>query len=94
VWKIERPDAEKMFKMLRKVNRLSSSKAARTFGEYAAFVAKALRIKLALREIDHSTPRLSYNYNEYVRVKNSEVANVIDKIVDEIRSSAVKSARA
>lgn len=94
VWKIERADAEKMFKLLRKVNRLRSSKSARTFGEYVAFVAKALKIKLALREIDHSTPRLSYNYNEYVHVKNSEVANVIDKIVDEIRSSAVKSARA
>jgi hypothetical protein len=94
VWKIERADAEKMFKMLRKVNRLSSSKSARTFGEYVAFVAKALKIKLALREIDHSTPRLSYNFNEYVHVKNSEVANVIDEIVDEIRCSAVKSARA
>ena len=94
VWKIERTDAEKMFKMLRKVNRLSSSKSARTFGEYVAVVAKALKIKLALREIDHSTPRLSYNFNEYVHVKNSEVANVIDEIVDEIRSSAVKSARA
>jgi len=94
VWKIERADAEKMFKMLRKVNRLRASKSARTFGEYVAFVAKALKIKLALREIDHSTPRLSYNYNEYVHVKNSEVANLIDEIVDEIRSSAVKSARA
>jgi hypothetical protein len=94
VWKIERADAEKMFKMLRKVNRLSSSKSARTFGEYVAFVAKALKIKLALREIDHSTPRLSYNYNEYVHVKNSEVANVIDEIVSGIRTSAVKSAKA
>ena len=94
VWKIERTDAEKMFKMLRKVNRLSSSKSAGTFGEYVAVVAKALKIKLALREIDHSTPRLSYNFNEYVHVKNSEVANVIDEIVGKIRSSAVKSARA
>jgi len=94
VWKIERADAEKMFKMLRKVNHLRSSKSARTFGEYVAFVSKALKIKLALKEIDHSTPRLSYNYNEYVHVKNSEVANLIDEIVDEIRSSAVKSARA
>ena len=94
VWKIERADAEKMFKMLRKVNRLRSSKSARTFGEYVAFVAKALKIKLALREIDHSTPRLSYNYNEYVHVKNSEVAKVIDEIVDQIRSSAVKAASA
>jgi len=94
VWKIERADAEKMFKMLRKVDRLRSSKSARTFGEYVAFVAKALKIKLALKEIDHSTPRLSYNYNEYVHVKNSEVANVIDGIVDEIRGSAVKSAGA
>jgi len=94
VWKIERADAEKMFKMLRKVNRLGSSKSAGTFGEYVAVVAKALKIKLALREIDHSTPRLSYNFNEYVQLENSEVANVIDEIVDEIRSSAVKSARA
>ena len=94
VWKIERADAEKMFRMLRKVNRLRSSKSARTFGEYVALVSKALKIKLALKEIDHSTPRLSYNYNEYVHVKNSEVANLIDEIVDEIRSSAVKSARA
>jgi hypothetical protein len=94
VWKIERADAEKMFKMLRKVNRLSPLKSARTFGGYVAFVSKALKIKLALREIDHSTPRLSYNFNEYVHVENSEVANVIDAIVDEIRSSSVKSARA
>ena len=94
VWKIERADAEKMFKMLRKVNRLGSSKSAGTFGEYVAVVAKALKIKLALREIDHSTPRLSYNFNEYVQLENSEVANVIDEIVDEIRSSAVESARA
>lgn len=94
VWKIERADAEKMFKMLRKVNRLSSSKSAGTFGEYVAFVSKALKIKLALKEIDHSTPRLSYNFNEYVHVENSEVANVIDEIVHEIRRSAVKSARA
>jgi len=94
VWKIERADAEKMFKMLRKVNRLSSSKSAGTFGGYVAFVAKALKIKLALREMDHSTPLSSYNFNEYVHVKNSEVANVIDEIVDEVRSSAVKSARA
>jgi len=94
VWRIERADAERMFKMLRKVNRLSSPKSARTFGEYVAFVARALKIKLALKEIDHSTPRLSYNFNEYVHVKNSEVANVIDEIVEGIRSSAVKSARA
>ena len=94
VWRIERGDAEKMFKMLRKVNRLRVLKSARTFGEYVVFVAKALKIKLALREIDHSTPRLSYNFNEYVHVKNSEVANVIDEIVDEIRSSAVRSASA
>ena len=94
VWKIERADAEKMFRMLRKVNRLRSSKSARTFGQYVAFVAKALKIRLALREIDHSTPRLSYNFNEYIQVKNSEVANVIDEIVAKIRSSAVKSARA
>jgi len=94
VWKIERADAEKMFRMLRKVNRLSPLKSVRTFGGYVAFVAKALRIKLALREIDHSTPRLSYNFNEYVHVENSQVANVIDEIVDQIRSSAVKSARA
>lgn len=94
VWKIERPDAEKMFRMLRKVNRIRPAKSAKTFGEYVALVAKALKIRLALREIDHSTPRLSYNFNEYVQVKNSEVANLIDEIVAKIRSSAVKSARA
>src|SRR6267142_2533078 len=76
------------------LRRVLWSKSAGTFGEYVAFVSKALKIKLALKEIDHSTPRLSYNYNEYVHVKNSEVANRIDEIVDEIRSSAVKSARA
>ena len=94
VWKIEHPDAEKMIKILRKVNRISAPKSAKTFGEYVAFVAKALKIKLALREIDHSTPRLSYNFTEYVQVKNSQVASVIDEIVAKIRSSAVKSARA
>jgi len=80
--------------MLRKVNRISSSASVGTFGEYVAFVAKALKIKLALRELDHSTPLSSYTFNEYVRVENSKVANVIDEIVDEVRSSAVKSARA
>ena len=94
VWKIEHADAEKMVRMLRRVNRIAALKSARTFGQYVAFVAKALKIRLALREIDHSTPRLSYNFNEYVHVENSEVANVIDEIVDEIRSSAVKSAKA
>jgi len=33
-----------------------------------------------------------YNFNEYVHVKNSEVAIVIDKIIGKIRSSTVKSA--
>jgi hypothetical protein len=56
VWKIEHADAEKIAKMLRKVNRISSSASVGTFGEYVAFVAKALKIKLALRELDHSTP--------------------------------------
>jgi hypothetical protein len=94
VWKIEHADAEKIAKMLRKVNRISSSASVGTFGEYVAFVAKALKIKLALRELDHSTPLSSYTFNEYVHVENSKVANVIDEIVDEVRSSAVKSARA
>jgi hypothetical protein len=94
IWKIEHADAEKMIKMLRKVNRISSSASARTFGEYVAFVDRALKIKLALKELDHSTPLSSYNFNEYVHVETSEVANVIDEIVDEVRSSAVKSARA
>jgi hypothetical protein len=94
VWKIERADAEKMVKMLRKVNRISSSQSVRSFGEYVAFVAKALKIKLALRELDHSTPLSSYNFHEYVRVETSQVAKVIDQIVAEVRSTAVKSAKA
>jgi hypothetical protein len=94
VWKIERADAEKMVKMLRKVKGISSSASVRSFGEYAAFVSKALKIKLALRELDHSTPLSSYNFHEYVRVEPSEVARVIDQIVQQVRSSTVKSARA
>jgi len=94
VFFIEPAAAEKMVKMLRKVNRISSSASVRSFGEYVAFVAKALKIKLALKELDHSIPLSSYNFNEYVLVEASEVANVIDETVDEIRTSAVKSARA
>jgi hypothetical protein len=93
VWKIDHADAEKMIKLLRKVKRISSSASARSFGEYVVFVAKAVRIKRALRELDHATPLSSYNFHEYVPVESSEVAKVINEVVDQVRSSAVKSAR-
>jgi hypothetical protein len=83
-----------MVKMLRKLNRIRSSASVRSFGNYVAFIAKALKIKLALRESKHLTGVPSYNFNEYVHVEASEIANVIDEIVDQVRSSAVKSARA
>jgi hypothetical protein len=86
VWKIEHADVEKMVKMLRKVNRICSKVSPASFGQYVAFVAKALRINLALRESDHPTPRLGYSFNEYVHVPSSEVAGVIDETVVIVRS--------
>ena len=94
IWKIEQADAEKMLKMLRKIKGISSSASVRSFGNYVALVAKALKIKLALKESNHLTGVPGYNFNEYVRVKTSEIANVIDEIVEEVRSSTAKSARA
>jgi hypothetical protein len=47
VWKIGHADPEKMVKLLRRVKRISLSASARSFGEYVAFVAKALKIKRA-----------------------------------------------
>ena len=75
------------------MKRISSSASARSLGEYVAFVAKALKIKRALKELDHSTPLSSYNFHEYVQIETSEVASVIDQIVEKVRSTAVKSAR-
>jgi hypothetical protein len=49
VWKIEHADAEKMVRMLRRVNRIGPAKSARTFGEYVAFVAKALKNQACLK---------------------------------------------
>jgi hypothetical protein len=93
VWMMEHADAEKMVKLLRRVKRISSSASARSFGEYVAFVAKALKIKRALKELDHSAPLSSYNFHEYVQIETSEVASVIDQIVEKVRSTAVNSAR-
>jgi hypothetical protein len=93
VWKIEHADAEKMIKMLRKVKRISTTASARSFGEYVAVVARALKIKRALRELDHSTPLSSYNFHEYIQVETSGVAGVIDEIVEKVRGTAVKLAR-
>ena len=90
VWKIEHADAEKMVKMLRRVNRISSPAAIGTFGKYVASVAKALKIKLALKESKHATGVPSYHFNEYVPVDASEIANVIDETVYELRSSWVE----
>jgi hypothetical protein len=69
VWKIEHADAEKMAKLLRRVKRISSSAFARSFGEYVAFVAKALKIKRALKELDHSTPLSSSTSMSMFRLK-------------------------
>jgi hypothetical protein len=82
-----------MIRMLRKVKRISTTASARSFGEYVAVVARALKIKRALRELDHSTPQSSCNFHEYVQVETSGVAGVIDKIVEKVRGTAVKSAR-
>jgi len=94
IWKVEHADAERMVKMLRKLKRIRSSASVRSFGNYVAFIARALKIKLALKETMHLTGVPSYNFNEYVHVGTSEIAKVIDEIVAQVRSSAVKSARA
>jgi len=94
VWKVEHADAERMVKMLRKLNRISSSASVTSFGQYVAFVASALKIKLALKESKHATGVPSYKFNEYVHIEPSEVAGVIDAVVAEVRSTGVKSAGA
>jgi hypothetical protein len=94
MWKVEHADAERMVKMLRKLRRIRSSASVRSFGNYVAVIAKALKINLALKESMHLTGVPSYNFNEYVHVKTSSIAKAIDEIVDQVRRSAVKSARA
>jgi len=94
VWKIERNDAERMVRMLRKLNRISSSASVKSFGQYVAFIAKTLQIKLALKESNHQTGVPSYNFNEYVRIRIPEVAGVADEIFAKVRSSNVMSAGA
>jgi hypothetical protein len=94
VWKIEHADAERMVKMLRKVKCICTSMSVTSFGEYVAFVAGALKIKRAFKESKHPTLVPGFNYNEYIGVEISEVASVIDKIVAEVRSPGVRSARA
>jgi len=91
VWKVEYADAERMVKMLRKLNRISASASVTSFGQYVALLASALKIKLALKESMHTTGVPSYKFNEYFHIKPSEIAGVIDATIAEVRSVRVKS---
>jgi len=88
VWRIEHADAERMFRMLRKVKRICASASVASFGEYVAFVARALKIKRAFKESKHTTGVPGFNFNEYDPIKMSEVAGVIDEIVAQVRLGA------
>jgi len=92
VYRVELRNCERMYKTLKKVDRLTEKFpiTPTTFGQFVSLAARSLNIKSGRKESPRSGGHSTYSENQYIELSLSDIQYCIDSIIAEAREKAAQ----